>query len=63
MSPSAVYGGYGYGHGVGRAADATVVKKQNGAVLDVALDGTWKGLETSIGEMRRKLVAKYKVDF
>lgn len=55
------YGGYGYGGS--RAVSAGVIKKQNGAVLDVTLDGTWKGVETSIGEMRRKLVEKYKVDF
>ncbi len=57
------YGGYGYGYGVDRSLASGVIKKQNYAVLDSALNGTWEGLETSIGDMRRKLVAKYKVDF
>ena len=39
------------------------IKKQNNAVLDVSLDGRWQVIETSIADMRRKLVAKYKVDF
>ena len=57
------YGGYGYGYGGSRAVTAGVIKKQNNAVLDTALNGTWEGLETSIADMRRTLVAKYKVEF
>ena len=57
------YGGYGYGYGGSRAVSGSVITKQNNAVLDVSLDGVWQTLETSISDMRRKLVAKYKVDF
>ena len=54
------YGGY---NGGSRAVSAGVITKQNNAVLDVSLDGKWQTLETSISDMRRKLVGKYKVDF
>jgi hypothetical protein len=52
------YSGSGYGYGGSQSFSAGVIKEHNGAVLHVALDGTSKGVETSIGEMRRKLVAK-----
>jgi hypothetical protein len=55
--------GYYYGYGNYKGYDASVLKTQSGAVLDVKRDGTWQALETSISDMRRKLVAKYKVDF
>ena len=55
------YGGYGYG--VDRSVAAGVITKQNNAVLDVSIDGTWESLETSILDIRRKLVAKYKAEF
>ncbi len=58
------YGGYGYGYGGNNVAlSAEVINKQSNAVLSVSLDGTWQGLETSIADMRRKLVGKYKVEF
>ena len=52
-----VYAGVSYG----QLTD--VINKQSYAVLNVSLDGTWQALETSIADMRRKLVSKYKVDF
>ncbi len=58
-TPNGYYNGYGNNKGY----DASVLKTQSGAVLDVKLDGTWQALETSISDMRRKLVAKYKVEF
>ena len=53
----------GYGSGVNRSVAAGVITKQNNAVLDVSIDGTWESLETSILDIRRKLVAKYKAEF
>jgi hypothetical protein len=56
-------GGYYGGCSGNRAADAEVIRKQYGDVLGVQLDGRWQAIETSIADMRRKLVEKYKVDF
>ena len=55
------YGGYGYGGD--RAANAEVIKKQYADVMSVQLDTRWQAIETSVADMRRKLVTKYKVDF
>jgi hypothetical protein len=58
------YGGWGYyGGGNSKGYSADVLKKQSNSVLDVELNGRWQVIETSIADMRRKLVTKYKVDF
>jgi hypothetical protein len=51
------YGGYYNGY------DDRQAKSASNSVLNVDLDGRWKAIQTSIGEMRKALVAKYKVDF
>jgi hypothetical protein len=40
-----------------------VIKKQSDAMLSVDLDKRWQLLETSVSDMRRRMVEKYKVDF
>jgi hypothetical protein len=62
-TPNGSYGGYGYYGGNDKAYSASVIRKQSGAVLSVQLDGKWQAIETSIADMRRKMVEKYKVDF
>ncbi len=49
--------------GSSRAYDASVIKKQADSQMSVDLDKRWQALETSISDMRRKMVEKYKVDF
>jgi hypothetical protein len=39
-----------------------VINKQSNAVLDVSIDGIWQAMDTSIVEIRREMVVKYKVD-
>jgi hypothetical protein len=56
------YGGYGYGYGNSKGYDATVIKKQSNAVLTTQLDVVWQQLETSIADMRKKMVLTYKAD-
>lgn len=58
--PNGYYGGYGASS---KGYNASVINKQTNAVLNVELDGRWQVLETSIADMRRKLIAKYKVEF
>ena len=53
----------GYGNGGSRSVDAGVIKKQSGAMLNVAVEQRWQALETTIAEVRRKMVAKYKAEF
>lgn len=60
-TPSGVYGGYDSGSS--RAYDASVIKKQADSQMSVDLDKRWQALESSIADMRRKMVEKYQVDF
>jgi hypothetical protein len=65
-SPKGSYAGVGYGYayaGTYVGADDRLMKTQSNAMISVGIDGTWKGIETSIGDMRKKMVAKYRVDF
>jgi hypothetical protein len=64
-TPNGYYGGYGYGYAGGNSKgySASVIKKQYNSVLSVELDTRWQVMETSISDMRRKMVEKYKVDF
>jgi hypothetical protein len=62
-TPNGVYGGYGYAYANSKAYDASVIKKQSDAMMSVDLDKRWQGLESSIAEMRRKMVERYMVDF
>ncbi|WP_406697351.1 hypothetical protein V5E97_00750 [Singulisphaera sp. Ch08] len=62
-TPSGSYGGYGTYSTNSRAYDQSVIKKQSDAMMSVDLDTRWQALETSIAELRRKMVEKYKVDF
>jgi hypothetical protein len=57
------YGGYGAYAGNSRRYDQTVIKRQSDAKMSVDLDTRWQALETSISDMRRKMVEKYQVDF
>ena len=61
-TPNGFYGGYGYS-GNGKAYDAEVINKQYNSVLSVQVDVRWQALESSIADTRRKLVAKYQVEF
>jgi hypothetical protein len=57
-------GGYYYGYsGDSKAYNASVIRKQGDAVMDVQMDQVWKRIDITIAEMRRKMVEKYKVDF
>ena len=62
-SGNGYYGGYGGYYANSRAYDQSVIKKQSDALLSVDLDKRWQALETSVSDMRRKMVEKYKVDF
>jgi hypothetical protein len=62
-TPSGGYGGYDYAYANSKAYDASAIKKQLDAMMSVDLDKRWQGLETSIADMRRKMVEKYMVDF
>jgi hypothetical protein len=62
-SSSGNYGGYGAYYANSRAYDQSVIKKQSDAMLSVDLDKRWQALETSVSDVRRKMVEKYKVDF
>ena len=57
------YGGYYYGGGAGASVDDRLAKTSSNAVLSVDLEGRWRSIQNSIGETRRALVAKYKVEF
>jgi hypothetical protein len=57
------YSGYGYYYANSKVYDASVIKKQSDAMMSVDLDKRWQAVETSVAEMRRKMVEKYKVDF
>jgi hypothetical protein len=61
--PNGVYAGYGYWYANSKTYDASVIKKQSDAMMSVDLDKRWQALESSIADMRRKMVEKYKVDF
>jgi len=61
--PNGYYGGYGYYAGNSKAYSAETIKKQSDAQMSVDLDGRWQTLQISIGDMRRKMVEKYRVDF
>jgi hypothetical protein len=62
-TPNGAYLGYNYAYANSKAYDASVIKKQSDAMMSVDLDKRWQALETSIADMRRKMVAKYMVDF
>ena len=62
-SSNGSYGGYGGYYANSRAYDQSVIKKQSDAMLSVDLDKRWQALETSVSDMRRKMVEKYKVEF
>jgi hypothetical protein len=57
------YGGYGVYYGNSRAYDQSVIKKQSDAMMSVDLDKRWQAIETSVSDVRRKMVEKYMVDF
>lgn len=62
-TPNGNYGGYGNYGGNSKAYDAAAVKKQTEALMSVDLDKRWQAVETSVADLRRKMVEKYKVDF
>ncbi len=62
-TPNGVYAGYGYYYANSKSYDASVIKKQSDSMMSVDLDKRWQGLETSVSDMRRKMVEKYMVDF
>lgn len=62
-TPNGYYGGYGAYYGNSRAYDASVIKKQSDAMMSVDLDKRWQAVQTSVSDMRRKMVEKYQVDF
>jgi hypothetical protein len=62
-TPNGAYAGYDYAYVNSKAYDASVIKKQSDAMMSVDLDKRWQALESSIAEMRRKMVEKYRVDF
>jgi hypothetical protein len=62
-TPGGAYAGYDYAYVNSKAYDASVIKKQSDAMMSVDLDKRWQALESSIADMRRKMVMKYMVDF
>jgi hypothetical protein len=60
-TPNGFYGGYAYANS--KAYDASVINKQSNAILSVQVDQRWQALETAIADMRKKMTAKYKVEF
>ena len=62
-TPSGVYAGYNYWSANSKLYDASVIKKQSDAMMSVDLDQRWQAMETSVADMRRKMVEKYGVDF
>ena len=62
-SSNGSYGGYGAYYANSRSYDQSMIKKQSDAMLSVDLDKRWQALETSVADVRRKMVEKYKVDF
>ena len=54
------YGGY---YGSSQSDTSSVMKKQTDAMMSVDLNKEWQDVETSVAEMRRKMVEKYQVDF
>lgn len=59
----AYYGGYGYYYANSIGYDQAVIKRQSDAALSTQLVGRFEALETSVADMRRKMVEKYKVNF
>jgi len=60
---SGTYGGYGAYYGNSRAYNADAMKSQTEAMMSVDLDKRWQAVETSVAEVRSKMVEKYQVDF
>ena len=61
--PNGGYAGYGYYSANSKGYDQAVIKRQSEAKMSVDLDVRWQFVETSVADMRRKLVEKYNVDF
>ena len=61
--PNGTYDGYGTYYASGPQTNRDMLKAQANAKLSVDLDARWQAMQTSIAEMRRAMVAKYKVDF
>jgi hypothetical protein len=61
-SPKGSYVGW-WGAGSYSSADANLMKTQSNAMLSVEISGRWQALQTSIAQMRQKMVQKYRVDF
>jgi hypothetical protein len=62
-SPTGTYDGYGTNDSSGPQVNRDMLKAQSNAKLSVDLDARWQAMQTSIADMRRAMVAKYKVDF
>ena len=63
-TPAGGYGGYNYGYNAeNRNFDQSVIKKQSDAMMSVDLDKRWQAVESSVADVRRKMVEKYMVDF
>jgi hypothetical protein len=62
-TPNGVYAGYGYAYAGSKGYDQAVIKKQSDAMMSVDLDKRWQAMETSVSDLRRKMVEKYMVDF
>jgi hypothetical protein len=56
------YIGWG-GYGSYASVDSRATKTQADAMINVDATARWTALQTAIGDMRKKLVQKYKVDF
>ena len=61
--PNGSYGGYDQYSANSKGYDQAVIKKQSDAMMSVDLDVRWQAVETSVADMRRKMVEKYRVDF
>lgn len=59
----AYYNGYGGYYANSKGYDQAVIKRQSDARMSVDLDTRWQAIATSISDMRRKMVERYKVDF
>jgi hypothetical protein len=59
---SGYHGGYGTYDGNSRAYNASAMKKPTDAMMSVDLDKRWQALETSVADIRRKMVEQYPVD-
>jgi hypothetical protein len=62
-TPSGAYAGYGYVYAESKSYDQAVIKRQSDAMMSVDLDKRWQAMETSVADLRRKMVEKYMVDF